>query len=64
MNDALARGRLLNPAEEWWTTASTRDDRSAVTLLQTEALGGRHQRSVYELYSEMEEKDGHLLSFY
>jgi phage gp29-like protein len=27
-----------------------------------EASGGRHQRSVYELFAEMEEKDGHLFS--
>ncbi|HMZ51086.1 MAG TPA: DUF935 family protein [Candidatus Sumerlaeota bacterium] len=51
---------LLNPTEAWWAVHSTRDERSAITLLQTESAGGRHQRSVYELYSEMAEKDGHL----
>ncbi|CAN5193022.1 hypothetical protein BH09SUM1_BH09SUM1_07190 [soil metagenome] len=53
---------LLNPAEAWWIGLSSREDRSAAALLQTENLGGRHQRSVYELFAEMEEKDGHLYS--
>lgn len=53
---------LLNPTEAWWASHSTRDERSAITLLSTEIAGGRHQRSVYELFSEMEEKDGHLYS--
>jgi phage gp29-like protein len=51
---------LLNPAEAWWAVHSPRDERSAITLLQTEAAGGRHQRSVYELFAEMTAKDGHL----
>ena len=49
---------LLNPAEAWWAVHSPRDERSAITLLQTEAAGGRHQRSVYELFAEMTAKDG------
>src|SRR5690606_15195693 len=35
---------------------------SILSLLQMEASGGRHQRPVYELFAEMEEKDGHLFS--
>ncbi len=53
---------LVNPAEAWWAAHSLREDRSAHTLLQTEAAGGRHQQSVYELFAEMLEKDGHLYS--
>jgi len=53
---------LLNPTEAWWAGVSPRDDRSAVSLLQMESAGGRHQRTVYELFGEMEEKDGHLYS--
>lgn len=49
-----------NPNEAWWAGLSARDDRSALALLQTEQAGGRHQRTVYELFAEMEEKDGHL----
>ena len=56
------RAPLVNPAEAWWAAHSLREDRSARTLLQTEAAGGRHQHSVYELFSEMLEKDGHLYS--
>lgn len=52
----------LNPTEAWWAALSARDDRSALGLLQTEIAGGRSQRSVYALFSEMEEKDGHLYS--
>lgn len=50
----------LNPAEKWWAALAAHDDRSAVSLLQTEALIGNNPRSVYELFSEMTEKDGHL----
>jgi hypothetical protein len=52
--------KLLNPTEAWWAGLSSQDDQSAASLLQTEAAGGRLQSSVYELFSEMEEKDGHL----
>lgn len=62
MPDHLSKPLALNPAESWWAVASARGDRSAISLLQTEMAGGRHQRSVYELFAEMEEKDGHLYS--
>lgn len=51
---------MANPAETWWEAQGPRDDRSPLTLLQSESSSGRAHRSVYELYSEMEEKDGHL----
>lgn len=51
---------LMNPAEAWWSTTALRDDRPVQALLNSEARSGRVPRSVYELYSEMEEKDGHL----
>ncbi|MCC5876912.1 MAG: DUF935 family protein [Candidatus Sumerlaeia bacterium] len=53
---------LVNPAEQWWAGQGLRDDRSPVALLQAESSSGRVHRSVYELYAEMEEKDGHLFS--
>ncbi|MCB2154882.1 DUF935 domain-containing protein [bacterium] len=53
---------LLNPAESWWTTLAGTGTRAALDLLETETAGGRYQRSVYELFAEMEEKDGHLYS--
>lgn len=53
---------LLNPAEAWWDHHAFRDDRSVQAVLQAEARAGRHPRSVYELYAEMEEKDGHYFS--
>ncbi len=56
------RQSILNPTEAWWAGVSPRDDRGAAGLLQSEHNGGRHQRTVYELFSEMEEKDGHLYS--
>lgn len=53
---------LVNPAEKWWAGHGPRDDRSPLALLQAESSSGRLHRSVYELYAEMEEKDGHLFS--
>ncbi len=52
--------KLHNPAEAWWTGIAARDHQTATTLLQAENAGGRHQQSVYELFAEMTEKDGHL----
>lgn len=52
--------RLPNQAESWWAAMLSREEQTATVLLQTESSQGRHQRSVYELFSEMEEKDGHL----
>lgn len=52
----------INPTESWWAGLHGADARSAIAMLETETSGGRHQRSVYELFAEMEEKDGHLYS--
>jgi phage gp29-like protein len=53
---------LINPHQSWWSDVCRDDGRSIASLLQMEAAGGRYQRSVYELFAEMEEKDGHLFS--
>lgn len=53
---------LLNPHQTWWSGLGIANGRAAQTLLESERSGGRHQSSVYELFSEMEEKDGHLYS--
>ncbi|MBI1292287.1 DUF935 family protein [bacterium] len=53
---------LLNPAEAWWTGLSSAADRGIQGILRMESQAGRHQRSVHELYAEMELKDGHLFS--
>lgn len=62
MPSATLPETLINPTEAWWARLAARDDRAAPALLAAEHLGGRHQRSVYELFSEMEEKDAHLHS--
>lgn len=59
-NAAMRPMPLVNPAEQWWSGMPLESERAAAALLQTESAGGRHQRSVYELFAEMEEKDGHL----
>lgn len=51
---------LVDPAEAWRAGIEPRDARGARALLDVESRGGRRQRSVYELFAEMEEKDGHL----
>lgn len=62
----MAESRMLapawNPAEAWWANLPGADDRAAAVILQTEAANGRSQASVYELFAEMEQKDGHLFS--
>ena len=62
MSHPTSQQGLLNPNQLWWAGISPRDDRSAAALLSTEAAAGHVQRSVYELFSEMEEKDAHLHS--
>lgn len=49
---------LLNPHQTWWSGLAVSHGRTALTLLESERSGGRHQASVYELFNEMEEKDG------
>jgi hypothetical protein len=56
---ALARP-ALNPAEQWWQEIAASGEHRTLALLQTESAGGRFQRSVYELFAEMEEKDAHF----
>ena len=51
--------RVPNSTESWWYGLGD-DARSASALLQTEAAAGRIQTSVYDLFSEMLGKDGHL----
>jgi phage gp29-like protein len=51
--------RVPNSTESWWYGLGD-DSRSAAALLQTEAAAGRIQTSVYDLFSEMLGKDGHL----
>ncbi|MEQ8819738.1 MAG: DUF935 family protein [Sumerlaeia bacterium] len=62
MNTELTRPSR-NPAEDWRASILEPDGgtRATLALLETEAASGRgHHRSVYELFNEMEEKDGHL----
>lgn len=55
--------RAMNPAEQWWSAIPADGaERSAASLLSVEAAAGRHQGTVYELFAEMLEKDGHLYS--
>lgn len=53
---------LLNPHQTWWSGLAVSHGRTALALLDSERSGGRHQASVYELFNEMDEKDGHLYS--
>lgn len=55
----LARTALSNPGH-WTEAALPGTGRAAAALLAAESAGGRHQRTIYELFSEMEEKDGHF----
>jgi len=59
MNSEKLTQRVPNSTESWWY-ALGEESRSAATLLQTEAAAGRVQTSVYDLFSEMLGKDGHL----
>jgi phage gp29-like protein len=54
LTQVLAEG----PHEAWW--APLHHAASTSSLLQSEAASGRFQRSIHELFNEMEEKDGHL----
>src|SRR5690606_7852239 len=52
----------LNPHQAWRTGMPSQHANATTAILQTELACGRHQRSVYELFAEMEDKDRHLYS--
>ncbi len=56
------QSELANPAREWWSALEwTRED-SALAALRAEAAQGRPHRDVYDLFQEMEDKDGHYFA--
>ncbi len=61
-NSRVLTRSILKTGEVALAGLGTAEARAAQAMLDTEASGGRYQRSVYELFAEMEEKDGHLYS--
>jgi len=52
--------RAVPSSTERWFDALSSEATNAAVLLQQESVQGRHQSSVYELFSEMLAKDGQL----
>jgi len=60
MNLTPLTRELANPAQTWWNRIEFGREESALAALRAEASQGRAPRSVYHLFQEMEDKDGHL----
>ncbi len=60
MSTSPPTGELANPAHDWMTALDLTCEESALAALRTEAANHRPPRTVYHLFQNMEDKDGHL----